>query len=148
MNFKFKIANKTMQALANAKAEYEAQGYSVITTESAVFATKGIYEAREMYYEDGSQRNISNYKNGKWHGEQERWYENGQKHYIANYTEGNLDGEQKMWFANGQQEFICNFKDGKQDGQQEGWNEDGTQRPSQLWENGKFIKYISQLAIY
>ena len=142
MNFKFKIANKTMQALANAKAEYEAQGYSVITTESAVFATKGIYEAREMYYEDGSQRNISNYKNGNAHGVQKSFYDNGQKHYIANYTEGNLDGEQKMWFANGQQEFICNFKDGKQDGQQEGWNEDGTQRPSQLWENGVFIKNI------
>jgi len=77
MNFKFKIANKTMQALANAKARYKAQGYSVTVGTYALTAIKGIYKIWEGYHNNGQKAYICNYKNGKQDGKQEGWNEDG-----------------------------------------------------------------------
>jgi len=109
---------KLQLALAKAKAKYEAEGYNVFTTESAVFATKGIYEV--------------------W----ERYHDNGQKACILNYKNGKVDGEQKRWYNNGQLWYTLNYKDGKQDGKQFWRNEDGTEKPTLVYKDSKFITEI------
>ena len=84
----------TQKALDNAKAHYEAQGYTVKTGDHELTATKGIYGVWELFYK------------------------------------------------NGQKKYICNHKDGKTDGKQFAWKEDGTKKPTELWEDDVFIKYI------
>ena len=118
MNFKFKIANKKIQALAKAITKYEAQGYTVTTGDHELTAIKGIYKIWESYHD------------------------NGQKACILNFINDKLDGAQKRWYNNGQKAYICNYKNGKQDGKQEGWNEDGTETAAELWKDDKFIKNI------
>ena len=106
------------QAMAKAKAKYEAQGYSVTTGDHELAAIKGIYKICEGYYDNGQKACIRNFINGKWHGEYKSWHNNGQLLYTLNY------------------------KDGKIDGLQFEWNKDGTPKPTELWENGEFVKYI------
>ena len=148
--------NDKQLALAKAIAKYEAQGYIVRTEEVSlnkikgiyevrgyqVIAIKGIYEVRESYNKNGQKKYIHNYKNNKYHGKAEGWFEDGQNHYISNFKNGKLDGEQKRWYTNRQLWHICNYKDGKIDGLLFEWNKDGTPDPTELWENGKFIKNI------
>jgi len=113
------VANFTrQQAMAKAKAKYEAQGCTVTVGTYALTAIKGIYKIWEGYHN------------------------NGQKAYICNYKNGKQDGKQEGWYENGKKEYIYNFKDGKFHGEQLRWNEDGTEEPTELWENGEFVKYI------
>ena len=145
------VANFTrQQAMAKAKAKYEAQGYSVEINkyEGRLIATKVSGEYKEcevsMWYHNTTQlKSIRRYhKNLSLHGNSEGWYVNGYREYIENSINDKLDGEQKRWYNNGQQEYILNYKNGKMDGEQLSCNKDGTPKPTELWENGEFVKYI------
>ena len=129
---------KLQQAMAKAKAKYEAKGYSVTTTQLGLIATKGIYKARESWFENGQQQYIYNFKNGKYCGEQERWYENGQQQFICNFKNGKQDGQQEGWHENGQQQYIFNYKNDKL----HGWCKNffnGSESSSNFYEYGKLM---------
>ena len=57
------------------------------------------------YYENGQLWSISNYKNGKCHGQQESYFENGQLYDIFACKNGDLHGFYEEYYINGQLEY-------------------------------------------
>ena len=82
----------------------------------------------EAWYENGKQKSIGNFVDGKEHGKLEAWYENGQRKLIGNFVDGKKHGKFEMWYENGQQKTIGNFVDGKEHGKLEAWYENGRQK--------------------
>jgi len=80
--------DKLQQALAKAKAKYEALGYTVITGNDELTATKGIYEVCGGYHDNEHLMYILNYKDGKQDGKQFWRNEDGTEKPTLVYKDG------------------------------------------------------------
>ncbi|MBU1213497.1 MAG: hypothetical protein KJ587_19855 [Alphaproteobacteria bacterium] len=87
----------------------------------------------ERWYEDGQQREKSNYVNGQRHGPYESWYTNGQQCTKGNYANGQLNGPCERWYENGQQLEKGNHVNGQNHGPYERWYKNGQQREKSIW---------------
>lgn len=68
---------------------------------------------------------ISNYRDGKWHGLYETWYKNGKLKSKLNYLEGRRDGVARWWYDNGEKRLECNYSNGEFDGKRTAWDRNG-----------------------
>jgi len=95
-------------------------------------------------YENGQQKLIFEYKDGKLHGTLKEWHENGQQRAISEVKDGEFHGTYKSWHENGQQRFIFECKDGKPHGTYIEWYENGEKEYMIEFSDGKYGgEYIS-----
>ena len=100
---------KLQQAMAKAKAEYEAKGYTVKLDTIIPYkeyigllnVEKGQYRISISYHDNGNMSSISRSKNGKLHGLSKLYACNGKLHWQAGYKNGKQHGYHKLFHASG-----------------------------------------------
>lgn len=79
------------------------------------------------WYPDRYFKNVSNYHEGKLHGEKKVWTRDSTHILIAHYNfyEGRAHGEQKKWYPTGELYKILNLNMGKEEGLQRAFRKNG-----------------------
>ncbi|WP_299670903.1 hypothetical protein [uncultured Polaribacter sp.] len=80
-----------------------------------------------QWFSDGHLKNVTNYHQGKLHGEKKIWSSDPSHNLIAqlNYREGKAHGEQKKWYATGEFYKKLNLSQGKEEGLQQAYRKNG-----------------------
>ncbi|MEO9871198.1 toxin-antitoxin system YwqK family antitoxin [Ekhidna sp.] len=79
------------------------------------------------WYPDGHFKNVSNYHQGKQHGEKKIWANDSTHVLIAHYNfrKGKAHGEQKKWYPTGELFNVLNLNMGKEEGLQKAFRKNG-----------------------
>ncbi len=118
------------------KFEFEQFGpvQSVKTPDNWTTTSLASYEQRgaeikhgpySTYFENGSTRLTTNYRNGVLQGNFESWYKNGQKEATGHYIDGLQDGQWSWWHSNGMRKASATYEKGKIVSQVMAWNDTG-----------------------
>ncbi len=78
-----------------------------------------------FYYETGSVRSKTTYKNGLQDGEFAAWYPNNQREVVGNYVDGKQHGKWSWWHENGMRKAIANYEQGHLIEAPMAWNDQG-----------------------
>lgn len=108
-------------------------GYSIVENEEGMVIEKtGILNGKKqnesiIFYPDGKYKYLSNYSNGKLHGEKKAWIEEPSYILIShlNYQKGKLHGVQKKWYPTGEIFKVLNMNMGKEEGIQRAYRKNG-----------------------
>ena len=92
-----------------------------------------------LYFMDGKEYVIKNYKVHSRENMVVTFNKNGGKISTTTYIGSSLTGESVKWFNNGQIEYKLNFVNNKLDGIAEYWNQDGSKNKSGEFKEGKII---------
>jgi len=92
-----------------------------------------------VYYMNGSEYVVKNYKLKDRQNLIITYSENGNKIGETQYIGSNLTGQSIKWFDNGQKEYQLNFLDNRLNGIAEYWNQDGSKKKSGEFKNGRII---------
>ena len=87
----------------------------------------------ELYWMDGSLREISNYSNGKLNGISTLYHKNGQKKEESTFINDELNGHSKFWHENGNILREGEYYKNKQSGQWILYNEDGSIKEEKIY---------------
>ena len=93
----------------------------------------------KVYYMDGSEYIIKNYKLLSRENLITTFSQNGNKISETQYIGSVLTGTSVKWFDNGQREYKVNFLNNRLNGTAEYWNQDGSKKKSGEFENGRII---------
>ncbi|MFY0592311.1 toxin-antitoxin system YwqK family antitoxin [Roseivirga sp.] len=79
------------------------------------------------WYPDGHFKNITNYHEGKLHGEKKVWTSDSSHVLIAHYNFylGRAHGKQRKWYSTGEPYKILTLNMGKEEGIQQAFRENG-----------------------
>jgi len=91
------------------------------------------------WYENGQERQVEPYKDGKFNGFFKWWYENGQKNFEETYKDGKKDGLSISWHENGQKNFEGTYRDDKRYGLFQWWYENGQKSSERTYKDGELI---------
>lgn len=80
-----------------------------------------------QWHPDGHFKNVTNYHNGKLHGEKKIWSADSVHVLIAhyNFNLGKAHGEQKKWYPNGKLFKKMNLNKGREEGMQQAFRKNG-----------------------
>jgi antitoxin component YwqK of YwqJK toxin-antitoxin module len=73
-------------------------------------------EVKIEYWDDGSTKSETHFKNGKKEGLETLWWKDGRKKSCVHYKDGKKEGFETCWFENiedGDQKSYTYYKDGK-----------------------------------
>jgi antitoxin component YwqK of YwqJK toxin-antitoxin module len=107
---------------------YAVSYYSDSTLKEKIGILNGKTESQSLtFYEDGHLKQLSNYHNGKLHGEKKLWTSNTSHVLLShlNYQFGKPHGEQKTWYPTGELHKILNMNMGKEDNIQQAFRKNG-----------------------
>jgi hypothetical protein len=106
----------------------------------------GILEGRKQntsteWYASGQLKNISNFHQGKLHGENKTWTPDSSHILIShlNYYLGKVHGEQKKWYPSGELYQILNIEMGKEEGLQRAYRKNGALYANYEAKNGRIF---------
>lgn len=85
-----------------------------------------------------------NAKDGFYVGNMEAWTDDGVKILEAPFVDGLRDGVVKTWHSNGKPYQSITFAKGREHGLAEGWNEDGSYSNASIYEDGRFVRKVSE----
>ena len=91
------------------------------------------------YYDDGTRKEILNFKDDVKDGLCQSFYDNGQLRKKANYKLGKLNGELLIYDYNGQLTHKQNFNNGRFDGEITQYNLDGGIKFKENYIDGKKV---------
>jgi len=91
-----------------------------------------------LWREDGQKYKECDYKEDIYHGKYEEWYTNGIKRLDCNYKEGKLDGKYEEWYFTGKKKKECNYKEDVYDGKYEEWYDNGKSKLICFYKNDKY----------
>ncbi len=108
-------------------------GYAVsIYPDSTLKEKIGILNGKKQnqsiqWYPDGHYKQVSNYNEGKLHGERKTWSSDASHLLIAhlNYNSGRAHGEQKKWYTTGELFKKLNLNMGREEGIQKAFRKNG-----------------------
>ncbi len=108
-------------------------GFAVSYYKNSILKEKfGILNGKKQneaiqWFPDGHLKNITNYHNGKLHGEKKLWSSDSPHILIAqfNYHSGKAHGEQKKWYPSGELYKKLNLNRGKEEGIQQAFRKNG-----------------------
>lgn len=108
-------------------------GFAITTYEDGMIKEKlGILDGKKQnesrtYFPDGSTKSISNYENGKLHGEKKSWLQDSIRVLVShlNYHRGKLHGKQLKWYPTGEIFKVLNLEMGKEKGMQKAYRKNG-----------------------
>ena len=80
-----------------------------------------------VWFPDGQLQYLSNYHNGKLHGEKKTWKSSPDHILIShlNYRQGKPHGQQKLWYTTGELYKVINLDMGKELGMQKAYRKNG-----------------------
>lgn len=123
------------------KGAYVYQGNNLITKGYWEFyhTTNGLVKAKgnfndagekegewAYYYDNGTIKEKTNFKNGKLEGIAEGWFVNGNKWYAASYKNGQVNGLLTKYYYNGYLLSTSNYIEDKQNGNHKEYSSTGT----------------------
>lgn len=92
----------------------------------------GIFNGKKQnaaiqWFSDGHYKHITNYYNGKPHGDKKTWSSDSSHILVShlNYVSGKVHGEQKKWYPTGELFKKLNFNMGKEEGIQQAFRKNG-----------------------
>lgn len=94
----------------------------------AVYEPKGDkvrHGIQRILFENGQQKSIAHYVNGRLDGTFESFFANGQKSAAGVYRAGNQVGKWIWWHDNGMRKAVANYVDGQVQGEVIAWNPAG-----------------------
>ena len=97
------------------------------------------------YYENGTIRQVGNWKNDLEHGIFKKYHSNGQIAEIYEAREGGLFGEAKGYYSNGKLEYEIIYENGVAEGESKYYYENGSIKEIKEHKNGK-IWYLESYA--
>lgn len=108
-------------------------GYSVTYNQDSILIQKfGILDGRKQnealdWYADGRIRYLSNYHQGRLHGEKKVWSKDSTHILLAhyNYHLGKAHGVQKQWYPTGELFKVRQMINGKEEGIQQAFRKNG-----------------------
>jgi len=108
-------------------------GYAVSFYPDSTMKEKfGILNGRKQnqaiqWYVDGHYKHITNYHQGKPHGDKKSWSSDSLHTMVAHlqYVSGKVHGEQKKWYPTGELFKKLNFNMGKEEGLQQAFRKNG-----------------------
>lgn len=89
-----------------------------------------------LYYQNGQERMVVTYKNGKLDGECTIWYKYGQKRGEGSHKNGSKVGKWTYWHENGQKSSEGTHKNGMLYGKVTYWYENGQKKSEGTYKNG------------
>lgn len=80
-----------------------------------------------QYFADGHYQYLSNYHEGRLHGEKKSWSSDSTHILLShlNYVDGKAHGEQKKWYPTGELFKKVNLNMGREEGLQQGFRKNG-----------------------
>ncbi len=100
---------------------------------------QGQYEKRRKkgtwrtYYQSNELRSITNYFDGRLHGDYQEYYASGQLKKNGKFRQGDKTGTWKSFYENGKPKIVANFKKDKLEGSYKEYYENGS-----IWEHGAY----------
>lgn len=82
-------------------------------------------EIKRSYYDDGTLKEETSYRDGKLHGVSKAYYEDGVLKREATYEDGRPEGVGRTYHRNGQLKSEVHFKDGKRHDSRKVYDEKG-----------------------
>lgn len=97
--------------------------------ESEPFSGRTIAE-----YSPGKKQKVTNWEDGKMHGETRKWFPNGQLQSVENFEGGKRHGESVYYYKDGKKRAVFHYQNGRANGRYMAWHPNG-----KLKEEGKFL---------
>lgn len=99
---------------------------------------------RKTYYENGSVKDIDNFKNGKAEGSAKRYYENGALKSEMSFKNGKAEGIRKTYYENGTLKTEIIYSNNKPNGILKDYDENGNLKGEIPFKNGKAEGFVRQ----